>query len=83
MGSKERLIEELKKESDTVVSLAYMYARGYNLCGEDVTKAWTNAVNNNHLIETIYQRGYEDAFKDIAEKKRKDFYHKVVVDLLE
>ena len=83
METKARLLAEMESFSVDVLTLAYMYARGYALGGEDVTKAWTNAVRNNHIVEQVYRRGYEDCEKDYAEKKRRDFVHKVLVDLKE
>lgn len=77
---KQQLLDVLGQQSDAVLSLACMYAQGFELCGKDVTKEWTNAATNTRFIEQIYRRGYEDAFKDMEEKKQKDFYHKVVVD---
>lgn len=79
--AKEKLWAEFEKQSDDVLTLAFMYSRGYALAGEDVTKAWTNAIRNNQIIEHVYQKGYEDALKDIENKKRRDFYRKVLVDL--
>lgn len=78
---KEKLWEEFEKMPDSIATLAYMYARGYQISGVDITKEWKNAVMNNQVIEDIYRRGYEDALKDIEEKKRRDFYHKVIRDL--
>ena len=77
------ILEEFEKADYSVLLLALMYAQGYAMCGEDVTKAWTNAVQNTHLIETVYRKGYEDCEKDYAEKKRRDFYRKAIVDLKE
>lgn len=79
--SKQKLLESLSQESEVVITLAYMYAHGFDLSREDVTKAWVNATQNTKLVEDIYRRGYEDALADISQKKRKDFYHKVLVDL--
>ena len=81
--SREKMLKVLSESSDAVLSLAVMYAQGFEVSGRDVTKEWLNAVQNTQLIESIYRRGYEDAFKDIAERKQKDFYHKVLVDLKE
>lgn len=81
--TRQKMMDVLVESSDAVLSLAVMYAQGFDICGRDVTKEWINATQNTKLIEDIYRRGYEDAFKDIADKKQKDFYHKVVVDLLE
>ena len=75
------MLEELSKESDAVLTLAYMYAKGFKLCGEDITKSFTNAVCNNEFIENIYRKGYEDCLEDLEQRRIKDFYHKVTVDL--
>lgn len=81
--TKKAILAELEKADDAVLTLAYMFARNFELCGEDVTKVWTNAIQNNALVEKIYQKGYEEALKDVAAKKRKDFYHHVTVDAKE
>lgn len=78
---KQSLWAEFEKQSEAVLTLAYMYARGYDLAGEDVTKAWTNAVRNNQIIEEVYRKGYEDALKDVEAKKRRDFHNKTIVDV--
>lgn len=78
---KNSVLEELSKLDTDVLALAYIYAKDFRICGEDVTKTWVNTIQNNQLVEEIYRRGYEDAFKDFEQKRRKDFYHKVVVDL--
>lgn len=78
---KQQILDELAECPDAVLSLAYVYAKNYNLCGEDVTKTWTNVIQNSQFVEEIYRRGYEEAFKDFQEHKRKDFYNKVLRDL--
>lgn len=80
-STKQKLWDEFQRQPDAVLALAYMYAKGYDLSGEDITKAWTNAITNNQLIEQVYRKGYEDALKDIEEQKRRDFYHKAIVDV--
>lgn len=80
-SAREKLLEEFDKQSDDVMALAYMYAKGYELAGEDVTKAWTNAIRNTQIIETAYRRGYEDCEKDILMKRRRDFFRKVTYDM--
>lgn len=77
---RKNILAELEKAESGVLTLAYMYARNYALCGEDVTKEWTNAIINNQFVEQIYQKGYEDAIKDIEQGRRKDFYYKAVFD---
>ena len=78
---KKRILEELSKFDADILALACMYAQGYKLSGEDVTKTWVNVIQNNQFIEDLYRRGYEDAFNDFQNKRRKDFYHKVTRDL--
>ena len=77
---KKNLIDELSKESVSVLTLALVYARGYDIVGENITTAWTNAIQNNQIIEKAYERGYKDCLKDIENKKYRDFVHKVLVD---
>ena len=80
-STREKLFAEFEKQSDAFITLAYMYARGYDMVGEDITKAWTNAIRNNQIIEAAYKRGYEDCLKDIENNKRRDFYRKIVYDI--
>jgi len=77
---KKKIIEDLTQNDDGLLVLAYMYAKDFALCGEDITKAWSNALINNQFVEDIYRRGYEDAVKDIESGVIKDFYHKATVD---
>ena len=77
---KESIIAELRKQPDAVLTLAYMYAKGYDLVGEDVTSAWVNAYQNTQVIETAYRKGYEDCEKDLEQNRRRDFVRKVIVD---
>ena len=80
---KRKVLEELEKMDFSILLLAHMYARGYAMCDTDITKPLGNAFQNNQFIEQIYRKGYEDCEKDYAQKKRKDFYHKAIVDLKE
>ena len=77
------ILDELEKMDFSLLLLAHMYARGYAMCDADITKPLGNALQNNQFIEQIYRKGYEDCERDYAEKKRKDFYHKALVDLKE
>ena len=79
--AKQRLLDDLSNESESVLALAWMYARGYKLSGADVTKEWTNAIQNNTIIEQVYRRGYEDCLKDVENGQRRDFYHKAIYDV--
>ena len=80
---KQKILAEFEKMDFSLLLLAQMYARGYAMCNEDITRPLGNAFQNNQFIETIYRKGYKDCEKDYAEKKRRDFYHKVIVDLKE
>ena len=80
---KQQMLDELAECPDAVLSLAYVYAKNYNICGEDVTKTWTNVIQNSQFVEGIYQKGYYDALKDVEEKKRRDFIKKVIYDVKE
>lgn len=80
---KQKILAELGKLDFSLLLLAHIYARGYAMCDRDITKPLGTAFQNNQFIESIYRKGYEDCEKDYAEKKRKDFHHKVLVDLKE
>ena len=60
---KQKLWEQLQTERDDILSLAYMYAKGYDLCGEDITTRWKNTVLQNDALNRAYVKGYQDGYK--------------------
>ena len=57
---KDTLMEWLAKEPTEVVALAYVYAKGINMYGIDVTKTWETAVQNTIALDKAYERGRAD-----------------------
>lgn len=56
---KQMLIDELSKESETVITAAYLYAKSYVNYGTDVTKPWT-MVEQQYALENAYHKGYAE-----------------------
>lgn len=69
---RQKLLEEFEQADETLITLAYFYAKGYCLGGEDVTKAWVNSVRNMQALEAAYIKGYQDAEHDIPKGLRRD-----------
>lgn len=65
----EYLLDELSKKPPMVIATAYLYAINYTLYGEDVTKAWTSAVQNSSALEKAYNEGYYDALHRQSERR--------------
>lgn len=59
---KEAFLSELRKESASVICLAMMYAKNFEETGEDLTQKLINVNENAHLLQRIYNKGYEDGF---------------------
>lgn len=68
---KQIMLDELSKEPEMVTATAYLYAKNYVHYGEDVTKAWATAVQQNAILEKAYNKGYSDALKERKEYKVK------------
>lgn len=66
---KQVMLDELSKEPEMVIATAYLYAKNYVHYGEDVTKAWATAVQQNAILEKAYNNGYSDALKEREERK--------------
>jgi len=63
---KDKLLEELRKEPLSIISLAAMYAKGFQDTGEDVTKIYQTAEDQWAAMQKIYNKGYEDGYKNHA-----------------
>lgn len=48
---KQQLLDKLSEEPLMVLSTAYAYAKNYVIYGEDITKAWTTAVQQASILE--------------------------------
>ena len=73
---RKKLIDEISKMPPMVIATAYLYALNYTLYGEDVTKAWTTAVQQHAVLSKARERGYYEALshsnigKDVLDKLR-------------
>ena len=58
--TRRNLIEELRRESEGVIGLAYMYAKGFEKLGIDIT--WESVEERIRVLQEVYNKGYEDGF---------------------
>lgn len=63
------MLDELAKESEQMIGLAYLYAKTFQGYGEDITKAWDTAIQQASIVEKAYLNGYADAQKRILRGK--------------
>ena len=59
---KTKLLDSLAKEPAMVISTAYAYAKNYTLYGEDITKAWTTAVQQASIIQQVRIKAEVEAY---------------------
>ena len=59
---KQKLLDSLAEEPPMVLSTAYAYAKNYVMYGEDITKAWTTAVQQASIIEKTRQQAWVEAY---------------------
>ena len=71
-AKKQVLLDELLKQPLMVLETAFVYATNYLKYGEDVTKAWTTAIQNSSALERAYNIGYYEGLKRCAESEVKD-----------
>lgn len=57
---KDKLLGELRKESVSIICLAWMYAKNFEALGFDVTERWVTAEQQGEAVEKIYRKGYTD-----------------------
>lgn len=70
---KENLLNELRKESLAVLSLAYAYAKNFAETGVDITEKWVTTEQQTQVLEQIYKRAYEEGLirgREIGEKTK-------------
>lgn len=65
---KENMLSELRKESMTVVALAYMYAKNFETLGFDVTRCLMTAEQNVKYLEAAYKQGVDDTIARYRDK---------------
>ena len=67
---KRKLLENLKGESVTIITLAYMYAKNFEETGADITEKWKTMEEQNTILQGIYNKGYEEGFRKGRELER-------------
>lgn len=73
---RQQILEALKNESLDMLSLAYNYIKGFELCGDDVTKKYENIGYNMAWVKQAYSKGfqaglefYEQQQKEVEKRK--------------
>lgn len=59
---KKQLLDKLSEEPIMVLSTAYVYAKNYVDYGEDITKAWTTAVQQESVLQKVRQKTWVAAW---------------------
>ena len=65
---KQKLLDSLAEEPAMVISTAYAYAKNYVMYGEDITKAWTTAVQQVSVIQEVRQKAWVEAYDSFKEE---------------
>ena len=65
---KQKLLDSLAEEPTMVLSTAYAYAKNYVMYGEDITKAWTTAVQQASIVEQVRQKAWVEAYDSFKKK---------------
>ena len=61
---KDELLAELRKESVSIINLAFMYAKMFAQTGEDITKKWQTAVQQASIIQRMFSEGYRKGLNE-------------------
>ena len=77
-GVKHKLLDELSKEPPMVISTAYTYAKNYTQYGEDITKAWTTAVQQASILEKVRQNAWVEAYDSF----KRDYETRLKADMV-
>ena len=75
---KQKLLDSLAEEPTMVISTAYAYAKNYVLYGEDITKAWTTAVQQASIIEKVSLNAWAQAHETF----RKEYETRLKADMV-
>ena len=70
---RKNLLNELRKESIAVLTLAYGYAKNFAETGVDITEKWVTTEQQTQVLEQIYKRAYEEGLirgREIGEKTK-------------
>ncbi len=76
-GVKQKLLDSLAEEPPMVISTAYAYAKNYVRYGEDITKAWTTAVQQASILEQVRQKAWVEAYDSF----KKEYKNRLKSDL--
>ena len=82
---KKQIIDKLLEEPPMVLSTAYVYAKNYVEYGEDITKAWTTAVQQESIIEEVRQKAWTVAYEDFkanCEDIKKEYETRLKADMV-
>ena len=74
---KQKLLDSLAKEPTMVLSTAYAYAKNYVEYGEDITKAWTTAVQQASMIEKVSLNARAQAYETF----KREYEHRLKADI--
>lgn len=75
---KQELLDLLSKEPIIVISTAYVYAKNYIKYGEDITKAWTTAVQQASILEEVRQNTWKEAYDSF----KKDYKRRLKTEII-
>lgn len=75
---KQQLLDKLSEEPTMVISTAYVYAKNYVIYGEDITKAWTTAVQQASILEKARQQAWAEAYDSF----KKDYENRLKTEML-
>ena len=75
---KQKLLDSLAEEPTMVISTAYVYAKNYVEYGEDITKAWTTAVEQASILEKIKIKAKAEAYDSF----KKEYENRLKADLV-
>ena len=76
---KQKLLNSLAEEPTMVLSTAYAYAKNYVMYGEDITKAWTTAVQQASMIENVSLNARVQAYETF----KRDYENRLKADMVE
>lgn len=67
---KEQFLQELRKESVSIICLASLYAKNFEEIGIDVTKKWETTQQQTDALEIAYKKGYSEGILKGMEAER-------------
>ncbi len=75
---KQKLLDSLAEEPTMVLSTAYAYAKNYVMYGEDITKAWTTAVQQASVIQEVREKAWVEAYDSF----KKEYENRLKADVV-